>query len=289
MGFVQGASSSSSTSVVSVAFASSNILGNCLIVIAEVVEPFGGLAGMTISDTQGNTWTPLPSTPTELNAVLPGVWICASCKAGANTVTVTYGYGTQNIAASVVEFSGLGSLDVQAVNSDTSVLSVTTSVTTTVDGEILIGLGLSKGTGATGWANSSGFTSDLSVGEFAGMSYAMGFGVFSQIAGAAGVYSLTAGLTITSDQYLYLLAFTGSGGVPVRRNTQRGNIAFDQIRGSDRTGDGNQLITWSTAPATNGDPGNAGQVAYDASGNFYWCYAPNSWARYGPAGYSSTF
>ena len=33
----------------------------------------------------------------------------------------------------------------------------------------------------------------------------------------------------------------------------------------------------------------SGQVSFDASGNYYWCYAPNSWARIGPAGYSNTF
>lgn len=72
--------------------------------------------------------------------------------------------------------------------------------------------------------------------------------------------------------------------------TSRGDIDFDQLLVAARTGNGSQLHTWtSPAPGGHGSVGSAGQVAYDSSGNLYWCYAANSWARIGPGGYSNSF
>ena len=45
----------------------------------------------------------------------------------------------------------------------------------------------------------------------------------------------------------------------------------------------------ATAPASHAAPGRAGQIATDAAGNLYFCYAPNSWARLGSGGYSNSF
>jgi hypothetical protein len=206
MGFVQGAINHSSTSVVATAFPAGNTAGNTLIVIAETAEPFGGLTGMSINDTQGNVWVPLPSPPAELNNILPGVWTCASCKAGANTVTVTYGYGAYPVTAAVLEYSNLGALDVHAVTEATSSVHTITSVTTTHAGDILIGLCLNEGTGYSTPSNTSGWTSDF-VGT--GSPVAMGLGAMETTAGAAGAYSLTAGPSSGSCnyQYLYVLAF----------------------------------------------------------------------------------
>lgn len=83
---------------------------------------------------------------------------------------------------------------------------------------------------------------------------------------------------------------TGSGAIPPPAATQRGNIAFDQIAITSRTGNGNQLLTWTFfPPPRNNSTGTPNQIAYDAVGNFYWCYATNQWARIGPGGYSNTF
>ena len=72
--------------------------------------------------------------------------------------------------------------------------------------------------------------------------------------------------------------------------TARGNIDYDQIRVAARTGNGHQLLTWqSPCPATATSAGTAGMTAYDGSGNLYWCYAANQWARIGPAGWSNSF
>jgi hypothetical protein len=85
-------------------------------------------------------------------------------------------------------------------------------------------------------------------------------------------------------------SWTSGGGAAVIPSSARGNIDFDQIRVAARTGNGQQLLTWSIpAPATHSSTGTPGQIAYDASGNLYFCYAANSWARLGSSGYSNTF
>jgi hypothetical protein len=68
---------------------------------------------------------------------------------------------------------------------------------------------------------------------------------------------------------------------------QRGCIDYDQIKASDRTGNGNQLLTYSPAPASATSPGTPPQVAFDAAGYWYFCYGVNQWARIGPTGYGS--
>lgn len=42
------------------------------------------------------------------------------------------------------------------------------------------------------------------------------------------------------------------------------------------------VLLWVTAPANSSSPGTVGQVARDGSGNFYVCYATNSWAKFAP-------
>lgn len=99
--------------------------------------------------------------------------------------------------------------------------------------------------------------------------------------------------------------------------TQRGNIDYDQLRTSARSGNGpllqmsasaapvaghvpiydaygnlidsGQVALLTGAPATHASSGTPGQIAYDSSGNFYFCYAVNLWARQGPGGYSNSF
>ena len=73
-------------------------------------------------------------------------------------------------------------------------------------------------------------------------------------------------------------------------NRFRGNIDYDQIRVAARTGNGPQLLTWSVpGPGAASSTGTPGQIAYDSLGNFYFCYATNSWAQIGAGGYSTSF
>jgi hypothetical protein len=137
----------------------------------------------------------------------------------------------------------------------------------------------------------------------------------SNDAGANWTTSLTCTLTWTGSTQTQLC------GAP----QQRGWIAYDQIRPADRSNfsshifqmagsgglvttgnptvyDGNgstvpanyfglsgTAMVMTTAPSVSTSPGVQGQFAIDATGNFYFCYGTNQWARIGPGGYSSSF
>ena len=115
---------------------------------------------------------------------------------------------------------------------------------------------------------------------------------YSVISGLATISGNT--VTITGVGPVKILASRGGNGsysasTPVSRSFtigpgQRGNIAYDQIKASDRTGNGNRLLMYSPAPAAATSPGTPGQVAFDAAGNWYFCYEVNQWGRIGPTG-----
>jgi hypothetical protein len=48
-----------------------------------------------------------------------------------------------------------------------------------------------------------------------------------------------------------------------------------------------QLLAYSPTPASATSPGTPGQVAFDAAGNWYFCYGQNQWGEIGPTGYGS--
>lgn len=82
---------------------------------------------------------------------------------------------------------------------------------------------------------------------------------------------------------------TGAGAALPPAN-ECGDITYDQILASDRTGNGPQLLTWTIPPPTSHTAtGAPGQVAWDSAGNLYFCFALNQWARIGPGGYSNVF
>ena len=203
--FVQAASHRAAASVAACAFPAPNTAGNCLVVAALATEPFGGLTVMTIADSQGNAWTQLTS-PTELNNMLPSVWIAPNCKGGANTVTVTYNYGAVQIMCTIVELTGLiaAPLDVQGCGSGTSVNHRTASITTTHANEVLLLLGLEAQTGADVETNTNDWPVRFSVADSSAYP-AFGFTVSEGFAPAAGAQS-NDGWHICSYGYLYLLA-----------------------------------------------------------------------------------
>jgi hypothetical protein len=122
-------------------------------------------------------------------------------------------------------------------------------------------------------------------------------------------------LTVTTGAEAPTVTFTVTA---LSGFTARGNIDYDQIRAAARQGNGSlfqmagsggwaqghllvfdangNLIDGGGAgapvvgvPATHSSTGTPGQIAYDSAGNFYWCYAANSWARIGSGGYSNSF
>jgi hypothetical protein len=116
-------------------------------------------------------------------------------------------------------------------------------------------------------------------------------GITSWTSGALNTYTCATATTAYRYFRLYITQSNGGqytnvgelylyqGVAPVPPNSQRGNIAYDQIKATDRTGNGNQLLTWNnTVPATAGAAGNAGQVAYDGT-HLYVCVAAHTWVR----------
>ena len=111
--------------------------------------------------------------------------------------------------------------------------------------------------------------------------------------------------------------FSGGPGITVK--TQRGNIAFDQIRLTDRQGTGSEFQMYNpviapatgdvcifdgdynlvdagappallvAAPSHHNSSGFAGQQATDSGGAVYFCYATNAWVRINSGGWSNSF
>jgi len=109
--------------------------------------------------------------------------------------------------------------------------------------------------------------------------------------------SLDVELLIANDATISARTLTVATGSPAETATAtfsviaaRGNIDYDQIRASARTGNGPQLLTYTfPPPATSSDAGTPGQISFDAAGNWYWCYDTDLWARIGPGGYSDSW
>lgn len=155
-----------------------------------------------------------------------------------------------------------------------------------------------------------------------------GTGVTAGTPTVASSTSLTVVLSITSTATASARTFTVTTGSEaptatftvgsLTALTARGNIDYDQVRAAARQGSGSlfqmagsggytqgHLIIFDstgsgvdgggagaplvTAPSTHTSTGTPGQIAYDGSGNFYWCYATNSWSRIGSGGYSNSF
>lgn len=148
----------------SVAFSSANTQGNGLIVVACLLAAQAA-PNLAISDSQGNTYLPLGGSGKYDGVnwtLLVNAWYVQSCKAGANTVTVTHvnaGSGSDAaLTLSIFEYPGaLGALDVSTFTSGLSQTQMKMNVITSAEdllfafGVSLMGSGLSVDAGSTGW------------------------------------------------------------------------------------------------------------------------------------------
>lgn len=120
----------------SVAFGSNNTAGSCLV---GFQRPGSTITGIT--DTQGNSWSTIAGNGNS--------WIAPNCKAGANTVTVALS-AAANLQISFAEYGGVATTspvdqaDFAATGLSTAALS--SSVTTTRGGELIIGAFSQNGT-----------------------------------------------------------------------------------------------------------------------------------------------
>jgi hypothetical protein len=109
--FVQDASNDSSSTVSSltVAFLSSNIAGNCLIVDVAFEAGTYTAGPVTVTDSNGNTYTFAVGDHPPFQGFFLKTFVTPNCAEGANTVTVTMGgiYPFESITVAIHEYSGV--------------------------------------------------------------------------------------------------------------------------------------------------------------------------------------
>ena len=136
----------------------------------------------TVTDTQTNTWAAVPTATTGTNGFCADtgngqsfyLWYAIAGSTAANTVTAAFSTSRNNTAIACVEFSSNqptiaidasdGAFD--ATGSSGTDGDQTPSVTTTVNGDLLIGAFMGTSTGATTWTAGGSpiaFTSRASV------------------------------------------------------------------------------------------------------------------------------
>lgn len=149
----------------SVPFTSPNAAGDGLIVVAYFeCDIYPLRPNLEVSDSQGNTYQSIGACGAydagNGLASLLQIWYVNSCRAGANTVTVTQSTNTQNatfiFAVSVFEYSGgLGAVDGSSFATGLGRSSVTLSLTTTAAGDLLFAYATQFGANGTATLDSS--------------------------------------------------------------------------------------------------------------------------------------
>ena len=154
-----GADGGSTTTV----FAAVSTSSGDTLIVASTAEATGGVLIDNITDTAGNTWVPCGSPGGVASYNTIELWCAPVTSPNANTVvTITYEASAEYRKASLSQYSGLASPAFDAMSAITLEGSATTShstanVTTTVDGDLLVGFFI-YWTGTSGALTSSGNT-----------------------------------------------------------------------------------------------------------------------------------
>jgi hypothetical protein len=140
--YVQGATATGSGSGTSLAraFGSANGAGN--LIVGLVSFDSSGGTPWSCSDTQGNMYAQAASVNDPRHSQLLGMCYAANVKAGANTVTVTYGGGARAWRALVIaEYSGVvgpAALDKVASNVGTGTAVTSQALVPTQNGDLIV-------------------------------------------------------------------------------------------------------------------------------------------------------
>ena len=220
--FVQSKGGTSNTlSSLPVSFTSNNAAGN-LLVCSGVVNA-SGIAGLTITDTQGNTWTialvdnwkPLS---TFFMAYTP------NCKAGANTVTIAQ-LGSL-ISGAVSEYSGVSpaaSLDISGFSdsgSGTWIAATSGNVITRENGELIVAA-QANSTGPASVTLGSGFSNlQNDSGNFVSIE--------SQVQATAGAIAGTFTISASSGACGVLTFVPPTDALPFNVWTPKGSVIPNQ-------------------------------------------------------------
>ncbi len=198
--YKQSAQASSSASSQTCAYGSDVTEGDLLIVCVDVF----GQTITGISDSQGNTWAAVPSTPVEQDSGTPrftAMYWAVAKSSGADTVTISY--NTSSSGTSVIMIAaytpedGTVALDASGVNSGTSVTSLTA---TTGSATYPIDLLVEFCAAFTGENTPCGYTQRQDVGPGSGR-------LCDSVATSSGVQSVTETFS-SSTAGLILAAFS---------------------------------------------------------------------------------
>jgi hypothetical protein len=177
----------------------SNTAGSNLLVAAAASD---GTTTLSISDSQGNTWTQANTIIFNFATKRLSLWFLANCPGGADTVTITLS-ASANVAIAIREYNGLATsapLDQTAAGasadgSPSGTADSGATATTTQANELLIGLtGDTAGSGTTISAG-TGYGNLIQVNQATNV----GLGMEDQTVSSTGAYHATFGLSPTAQ------------------------------------------------------------------------------------------
>jgi hypothetical protein len=152
--FVQstGAFTTAAGTTRALAYTGNTVAGNRL--IAGCIWTGSGTATCALTDSQGNTWTPIANTLGTSSTNRVQIFHAPAGSSAANTVTMTTSVSTAERVMMIGEFSGLsGSLGAAPINSSGSSANPSSNITVDSATSLLVGAMFSGGsaTQGTGW------------------------------------------------------------------------------------------------------------------------------------------
>jgi hypothetical protein len=152
---VAAATPQSATATVPVSYPAAQTAGDLNIVVVGWNDTTATV--QSVKDGAGNTYS-LAIGPTSGTALRQSIYYAANIVAGSNTVTVTFNQAAQFPDVRILEYRGLGALDVTSGASGTSAAANSGAATTTAANELIFGADM---VATTTTAAGSGFTSRI--------------------------------------------------------------------------------------------------------------------------------
>ena len=202
--FVQATANSAAGSIVSfpLAFSANTTAGNLLLAAFDYSS---GASPSSVTDSQGNTFTPLGNPLRSPGGTLSRVYYAKNIRGGADTVTVTFSTASNGIELYLTEYTGIdpnNPIDALASASGSAGAVSSGNATTTVAGDVIFGFCIGDWvcTAGSGFAARSSFHGNL---------------VEDKLAGSAGSYAATGTANNGwSMQMVALRPSSGSGVTP---------------------------------------------------------------------------
>jgi len=192
----------SSNSSVAVSYLNPQTAGNLNIVVVGWGDTTSSISSIT--DTQGNTYTPAVG-PTSTTGLQQSIYYAKNTIGGSNKVTVTFNQAAAYPDVRVLEYSGADTtnpLDVTAAGTGAGTAANSGSATTASSNELIFGAGT---TGTAFSAAGSGFTSRM-INIYGNIAE-------DKLVTSSGSYNATA-TTSSSNWVMQMATFRSSGSSP---------------------------------------------------------------------------